>query len=137
MNVNRKNAAVKKYADTYKLDQDKAISEMTEKGYTQEEIFEITEAIAKGETKTPEEPKAKAAKKEVAKGGANSIFEKWKVSVNYERDEEGEPIKDKKGRPIPVFEKEKHLRDVTISDVQAETLNLQSVNSLLKYYPKK
>lgn len=134
MNVNRKNAAVKKYADTYKSDPDKAIAEMTEKGFSEEEIFEVTEAISKGEVK---DEKPKAAKKEVAKGGKNNIYEKWKVEVSYERDKNGKELKDEDGRNIPIFEKVKHLRDVTISEVQSEVLNSQSVNSNLRYYLKK
>lgn len=138
MNALKKNKAVKKYADDFKADPASAEAKMSADGYSDEEIFQITEALTAEQsdeelnTKKPEK-KSKAAVSE----SKNGIFEKWAVEVKIEKDEDGDPKLDKYGRTIPYFDKIKQLRTVKITQEQADILNSQSRNTNLRYYPAK
>ncbi len=72
--------------------------------------------------------KEETLEKEVAplKDNANSEFEEWKI----------EAIKDKDAEGGYTYDKVKHIKDVRIPEETAERLNIQSMNSKLRYYKK-
>jgi len=129
----KKKSAINKYSEAIKADQSAAETQMREDGLSDDDIFIITEAVNGGEQ--PAETKTeKATNKPSEKVGLNPIYEKWKIGIRYELDEDREPVTDKKGRTIPIFEKEKLIRTCKISDEQAEILNSQSRNTKERYY---
>lgn len=140
MNALKKKAAVKKYSDAFKANQEEAHQQMITDGLSEEQAFEVSEALMAA-TETDETPKeeSKKGKSTPAKNkeGKNIAYEKWAVEVGVERDADNDVVYDKHQRTIPKFTKEKLLRTVKISEAQAEILNSQSVNSKLRYYPAK
>lgn len=121
MNNFRKDAAVKKYAG--KTQEVPALIEMIkqdEKKYTDEEVLEIINAISEQDNNTPA-PKPKTL---------NKIYEEWRVSPDYEVSEDG------KSRKHVGFNKEKKLRETSITPDRAEEMNAQSLNSGTRLYEK-
>lgn len=118
-------ATLKKHVKTYKQliidDVEEAKKSMEIDGLTEDEINEILEEVNGGEApKTP--------KKEVESSKNYSIHkcEPIKKDGKWVLDEEGNYT----------YEKKDHVRDVNITDYQAEVLNSQSFNSKVRYYKK-
>lgn len=135
LNALKKKAAVTKYSEAYKTNPDAAIAEMQAAEFSEEHITEIIDAIEGAEpVKAPKAEKPKAPEKT----GLNPVFEKHTVRVSYQTDPDtNQLVKDKFGRNIPIFTKVEYLRDCKISIEQADLLNSQSQNTLIRYYEKK
>lgn len=135
LNALKKKAAVAKYSEAYKTNPDAAIAEMQAAEFSEEHITEIIDAIEGAEpVKAPKAEKPKAPEKT----GLNPVFEKHTVRVSYQTDPDtNQLVKDKFGRNIPIFTKVEYLRDCKISIEQADLLNSQSQNTMIRYYEKK
>lgn len=135
INALKKKAAIKKYGEGLKSDYDATVALMTEDGYSEEEIFQINEALSEEEPAKDEKPvkDEKPGKTVVSK---NPVFEKWRVKVEYVLDKKDKPVIDEDGNPVVEITKFEYLRDAKISDKQAELLNSQSANTKIKYYKK-
>ena len=136
LNALKKKAAVAKYSEAYKTNPDAAIAALQAAEFSAEHITEIIDAIESDEPAKPakaEKPKAEKAEKV----GLNPVFEKYTVRVGYQTDPDtNQLVKDKFGRNIPIFTKVEYLRDCKISTEQADLLNSQSQNTLIRYYEK-
>lgn len=102
-------------------DEQAAIEKLTAEGLTPEEV---TEVIEKSKEAPSEKPKSKEAPSE--KNYAIHKCEPIKKDNKWVLDDEGNYT----------FDKKDHVRDVNITDYQAEILNSQSFNSKVRYYKK-
>lgn len=135
LNALKKKAAVAKYSEAYKTNPDAVIAALQAAEFSAEHITEIIDAIESEEPEKAPKEKPKAEKSE--KVGLNPVFEKYTVRVGYQTDSDtNQLIKDKFGRNIPIFTKVEYLRDCKISTEQADLLNSQSQNTLIRYYEK-
>lgn len=108
-------------AELIAQDEQGAIEKLTAEGLTPEEVAEV---IEKSKESPAEKPKSKESPAE--KNYAIHKCEPIKKDGKWVLDDEGNYT----------FDKKDHVRDVNITDEQAEILNSQSFNSRLRYYKK-
>ena len=132
LNHNKLKKYVAEYSELYSTSVEEAQTKMAEDGLSEEQIFEVSEAI--------ENPKEEV-KTEVKKiEGGETAHEEWITETIYkwEEDSRGErhAVRNKWGEHEFTIEKVKFIREVTITEAQASILNEQTINSKKGYYLK-
>ena len=136
LNHNKLKKYVAEYSELYLTSVEEAQAKMAEDGLTEEQIFEVSEAIENPK----EETETKEVKSKVSSEPTEPRYEEWTTEkvYQYKTDSRGnqKAVRDEDGVHQFTIEKVKFIKTTRITPEQAEILNAQSENSNKGYYLK-
>lgn len=137
LNHNKLKKYVAEYSELYSTSVEEAQAKMAEDGLTEEQIFEVSEAIENPkEDEAPKETKVKTSNTEPKE----ETFEEFTTETIYKFKEDSRgnrmAVKNEWGEHEFEIAKVKFIREVKITQAQANILNEQTINSNKGYYLK-